>query len=78
METTMSALPKEQPDLEGAKNYIDDTFGKTSDFIIEPTITKAANDPVASTVFGKIYAFFDAWTQHGYEAWEKAGRPHEY
>jgi hypothetical protein len=29
-------------------------------------------------VFGKIYAFFDAWTQHGYEAWEKAGRPHEY
>jgi hypothetical protein len=71
----MSALPKEQTDLEVATDYIDDTFGKTSDFIVEPAIIEAANDQVPSTLFGKIYAFFDNWSQHSYDAWEKSGRP---
>jgi hypothetical protein len=31
--------------------------------------------PVAPTVSARIFNFFDAWTQHSYDAWEKAGRP---
>jgi len=31
--------------------------------------------PVAPTLSARIFNFFDAWTQHSYDAWEKAGRP---
>jgi hypothetical protein len=73
----MSARLKEQLDLEGIKDHINNIFGKSNDFIAEPAIVEAVNDQVPSTVFGKIYAFFDAWSQHSYYAWEKAGRPIE-
>ena len=33
------------------------------------------NKQVGPTLSARIYAFFDAWTQSSYEAWEKAGRP---
>jgi len=33
------------------------------------------NEQVALTLSARIVAFFDAWTQHSYDAWEKAGRP---
>ena len=71
----MSALPKEQLDLEGAKNYIDDTFGKSDDFIVEPAIVEAANDQAPLTLFGRFVAYMDAWTQSSYESWEKSGKP---
>jgi hypothetical protein len=78
LETKMSALPKEQLDLEGAKNYIDDTFGKSDDFIVEPAIVEAANDQAPLTLFGRFVAYMDAWTQSSYDAWEKAGKPRRY
>jgi|TARA_B110000263_G_C14988745_1_gene364999 hypothetical protein len=33
------------------------------------------NKQVALTLSARIFNFFDAWTQHSYDAWEKAGRP---
>jgi hypothetical protein len=66
----MSALPKEQLDLEVTTDYTNDTFGKTSNFIVE-----AANDQVPLTLFGRFVAYMDAWTQSSYESWEKSGKP---
>ena len=37
--------------------------------VIEPAT------PVTPTLSARIVAFFDDWTQHSYDAWEKAGRP---
>ncbi|MGY9003275.1 MAG: hypothetical protein ACKVIF_08830, partial [Rhodospirillales bacterium] len=44
-------------------NYINETFGRTSDFKVE-----AANDQVPLTLFGRFVAYMAAWSQHSYEA----------
>ena len=58
---------------------VDAIIGTIKDvkYMVEPIATKAANsnDPVALTLFSSLVAFFDAWTQSSYDAWEKAGRP---
>ena len=33
------------------------------------------NEPIKLTFFARFAAFFDDWTQHSYDSWEKAGRP---
>ena len=39
---------------------------------IKTVIEPAA--PAAPSLSARIFNFFDAWTQHSYDAWEKAGR----
>jgi hypothetical protein len=73
----MSALPKEQLDLDVVNGQMDAIFGKPDDFIVEPAIVEAANDQVPLTLFGRFVAFMAAWTQHSYDAWEKAGKPEQ-
>ena len=37
------------------------------------------NDPTKPTLFARLVAYMDAWSNASYEAWEKAGRPpHDY
>ncbi len=67
----MTALPKTKT--------VDAIVGTIKDvkYMVEPLATKAANanDPVVLPLFVRFVAFFDAWTEASYNAWEKSGRP---
>ena len=46
-------------------------------YMAEPVTTKAANanDPAKLTLSNRVVAFFDAWTESSYKAWDQSGRP---
>ena len=59
-----------------AKKYYNADEATLSEYISDLAEQSVANsNELQLTFFARIVAFFNAWTQHSYDAWEKAGTP---
>ena len=59
-----------------ANKYYNADEATVSEYVNDLAQQSGANSNQAQlTFFARIVAFFGAWTQHSYDAWEKAGAP---
>ena len=59
-----------------AKKYFNTDEATLSEYVSDLADKSVANsNEFQLTFFARIVAFFNDWTQHSYDAWEKAGAP---
>ena len=77
----MNKLSKIGSKVDVIYSDIANKYYNADEAIVSNYVAEVANDYAANnnkpqlTILARFGAFFDAWTQHSYDAWEKAGGP---